>query len=262
MSSLWKCTINMAQGAFIVSPDPNNSRDILFHTSAAVTDIPEEQQRFVNEVHRTLTVLRGLFPEGDPKFVENYNSLLGLCRFAVDCNTPSAQPTHGLQALATYQADITAREGGRVKNNYMKKLGLNAVFLGVPAFLSAYLLSIYNLIDLATACFYVLWGGCMAGVWLSFGSRKTVLKFESLHILEEDRLEPIIRLIFAGLLTVTLGLLFTTEVVTFTIGKLVTTSIVKDIKVSLLIGLLCGISEQALSSTVTNQASKFLKLET
>jgi hypothetical protein len=54
----------------------------------------------------------------------------------------------------------------------------------------------------------------MAGVRLSFGARKTSIRFEDLHILEEDRLEPLVRLVFAGLLTLVLALLFSTQAVT------------------------------------------------
>ena len=249
--------LEMAQGVFIVTPDANDPRDIHFAILPNTSDIPEDQQKFADNVHRTLTVLRGLFPDGDAKYKSYYNSLIGLCIFAVV--GPSAQPTHGLRALTTFQEDVVANEGGRIKNNYMKKLGLNALYMSVPAFLIAWALVECEMIDMTTASFFILWGGCMAGVWLSFGSRKTILKFESLHILEEDRLEPVIRLVFAGLLTVTLGLLFITGAVKVTVGDLSTTNIIKDIKIALLVGLFCGISEQALSTTVTEQATKFLK---
>lgn len=249
----------MAQGAFIVSKDLNNPRDIHFQVSTAVNEITEDQQQFADEVHRTLTVIQNLFLDNDPRFLGYYNALIGLCQFAVVGS--NAQPTHGLRALATFKADVIAREGGRIKNNYMKKLGLNALLLCLPSIIAIclFLYSKYPFIDLETVCFFALWGGCMVGVWLSFGARKTTLSFESLHILEEDRLEPVIRLIFAGLLTLTLGLLFTTEVVSLTLGKLLTTNISKDLRVALLIGIFCGISEQALSITVTEQAAKLLK---
>ena len=249
----------MAQGAFIVSQDANASRDIHFAVSQAVTEVPEIQLQFVDEVHRTLTVIWALFPQNDSKFLNYYNHLLGLSKFAVEGDR--AEPKHGLMALATYQADIVAREGGRIKNNYMKKLGLYAFGLCLPSIL-IYLLFLYQKyvpINLLTVCFFALWGGCMAGVWLSFGARKTTLKFENLHILEEDLLEPVIRLFFAGFLTLTLGLLFYNEVVSVTLGKMVTTNISKEINVALLIGVFCGISEQALSTTITEQAAKLLK---
>ena len=98
----------------------------------------------------------------------------------------------------------------------------------------------------------------MAGVWLSFGARKATFRFEDLHIPEQDRLEPMIRLFFAGLLTVILGLLFSVNAVSLTVGSITTSEINSNFRVALLIGMLCGFSEQILSSKVAKEASSFL----
>jgi hypothetical protein len=68
------------------------------------------------------------------------------------------------------------------------------------------------------AGFFALWSGCMAGVWLSFGARKATFKFEDLHIPEQDRLAPVIRLFFVGLLTIILGFAFSVGAVAVNIG--------------------------------------------
>lgn len=101
-------------------------------------------------------------------------------------------------------------------------------------------------------------GGCVAGVWLSFGARKTILKFEDLNIPEEDRLDPPIRIFSASLLTVILGLLFSTGALAVTVGKITTDQINSSVRVALLLGLACGFSEQALSQKVSHQISAFL----
>jgi len=107
--------------------------------------------------------------------------------------------------------------------------------------------------------FLVLWAGCMAGVWLSFGTRNVTMTFEELGILEKDRLSPAIRLIFAGLLTGVIGLLIATKAVVLQLGGLSTASFVEDYKVALLVGILCGISELALSSKVSQKAKEWLQ---
>jgi hypothetical protein len=101
--------------------------------------------------------------------------------------------------------------------------------------------------------------GAMAGVWLSFGTRKALLKFEDLGVLEEDRLDPMVRLVFAGLLTLIIALTFALKVVVVTMGAIRTDQIVNDPLVALLIGMLCGVSEKALSSNVTKQASNLFR---
>jgi hypothetical protein len=98
----------------------------------------------------------------------------------------------------------------------------------------------------------------MAGVWLSFGTRNVVITFEDLGVLEKDRLSPAIRLVFAGLLTVVIGLLISTKAIVLELGGLSTAEFIEDTKVALLIGALCGISELALSAKVSQHARDFL----
>jgi hypothetical protein len=101
--------------------------------------------------------------------------------------------------------------------------------------------------------------GTMLGVWLSFGTRKPVLKFEDLHILEDDRLEPLVRLIFAGLLGGTVALLFYLHVVDVTLGTLTTDQIASNGWAALLFGILSGVGEKALATNVSHQAAILLK---
>jgi hypothetical protein len=98
----------------------------------------------------------------------------------------------------------------------------------------------------------------MAGVWLSFGARKVTLTFQELGMLEQDRLSPAIRLVFAGILTMAIGLLLATGTVLVQIGRLSSTDFESNAKVALLIGLLCGISELALSAKVSQHAKEVL----
>lgn len=247
----------MAQGAFIVSRDTHDPRDIRFEVNGAYAgDIPEEQLDLRDEVDRALLVLRHLFPEGDARFEMPFRSLLSLSQLGLV--GPAAQPTLAGRALAALKAEVTVREAGRVKNQYMKRLGLRAVLLGAPALLLGGVLLLWADLDPALSHFLFLWAGCMAGVWLSFGARKMRLAFEELHVLEEDRLEPMVRLVFAGVLTLFLGLLFATGMVAVVVGEVSTAAVNTDVRVSLLIGLACGLSEQVLSTKVTQQATRLL----
>lgn len=248
----------MAEGAFVVSRDKGNPRDIHFQLSGGLEgDVPEDQAELRNEVDHALTVLRGIFPDDGPRFEEYFRSLLSLSQFGLVGAT--AQPKVARQALASLRADITAREAGRIKNQYMKSLGKSAAWIGLPAFAIGAMLAHLEWADLAVTHLFYLIAGCMAGVWLSFGSRKTTIGFGDLHILEEDRLEPFIRLVFAGLLSFTIGLLFVTDAVEVQVGSLSTSQISTSSYVALLLGLACGISEQALSTTVTKRAAQFIE---
>lgn len=217
----------MAQGAFIVFRDEKDPRDIHFKlASEGNAPVPGDQLTLRDEIDKTLTVLRGIFPPNDQRFEEYFRPLLSLAQAGLVGN--AAQPELAQRALMTLKEQIVAREAGRIKNQYMKRLGLRAVMLGAPALALAVGLSFLASWLETARSFLVLWSGCMAGVWLSFGARKTVLKFEELHIPEEDRLEPIVRLCFGGLLTVIIGLLFSTKAVVITLGSVESWHFVKN----------------------------------
>jgi hypothetical protein len=247
----------MAKGAFWVSQDTDNSRDIRFQlASQESATVPEAQLRLRDDVDRFLLVLRMLFPAGDTRFDEYFRQLLSLAQTGLVGDT--AEPKLASRTLEMLRSEITAREGGRIKNQYMRTLGVRALLLCVPVLAVAIATKLrYSNLEYLPS-FLFLWSGCMIGVWLSFGARKTFIKFEDLHIPEEDRLEPLVRLIFAGFLTIAVGLLFSLKAIVITLGSISTEQINNSVRMALLIGLSGGLSEQALSKAVTKQAAHFL----
>lgn len=247
----------MEKGAFIVFRDTKDPKDIHFKVLSEDTQIPEEQLNLRDEVDKVLVVLRMLFPdENDARFEEYFRLLLSLAQTGLVGD--GAQPKLAVRALLTLKNEIVDREAGRVKNKYMKNLGKKALWMGGPTFLVALVLNWLGA-QLQLQSFLFLWSGCMAGVWLSFGARKTRLRFEDLHVLEGDRLEPVVRLIFAGLLTVIFGLLFSTGAVVVKVGALTTADFTRNLQIALLIGMIFGFSETALPSALASQASSFVK---
>ncbi len=246
----------MAEGAFIVSQDEKDKKQIRFQTKADGNPAPDEQLDLKTEIERTLLVLQMLLENDEKKYFQYFLPLLSLAQCGLVGS--AAQPAVARQALTALRDEVVAREAGNVKNRYLKSLGKQAaIFASCPAlvFAAHYFFGITT----PYSNFLLMWCGCMVGVWLSFGSRKVVFKFEDLHIPEQDRLEPAIRLIFAGLLTLTLGLVFTREMVVVTIGKVMTSQIGTDRVVALLMGIFCGVSELALPSKIRKQAEAILK---
>jgi hypothetical protein len=243
-------------GYFVVSVPDDDPKDIKFQPiSQATKPIPQEQVVLADEVSRTLSILRLLYDADEKKFMSYHSRLLGLARFGLV--GPTAQPLAAKGALQELRDGVVAAEAGRVKNRYMKQLGVKSAILCLLSIAVALLLNQFT--DLhVLANFIFLWGACMAGVWVSFGARKPQLAFDDLVIPEQDRLEPAVRLFFAGLLTMILGLLFELEVVVVKLGISTTAQIGVDPRVAILIGLLCGFSEQVLSTQVSQQASRFL----
>jgi hypothetical protein len=251
-----KQELQMPRGCFVVSRDGDNPRDIRFSLLSGTDTVPDEQLRLRDEVDGALTVLRMLFTTDDTRFEEYFRPLLSLAQAGLVGD--SAQPELGLRALVSLKNDITAREAGRVKNQYMKVLGQRALVAGLPALAAGFAMPLIAPDLPALRSFLLLWSGCMAGVWLSFGARKTVFTFEDLNIPEQDRMEPLVRLVFAGLLTMVIGLLFETHAMEITLGAIKSSDFGTRPTVALLIGMLSGFSEKVLSSQVGRQASALL----
>jgi hypothetical protein len=244
----------MAKGAFVVFQDTQNPRDIHFEVRSTES-VPEDQLSLRDGIDRTLTVLQMLFPEPHGRrYREYYQPLLSLAQAGLVGDT--AQPGLAARALVTFREEVTAREAGKVKNKYMRILGKYALWLGGLPLLAGLSIS-HSRPGAVLGSFLLLWSGCMAGVWLSYGARKTLFRFEDLNIPEEDRLEPWVRLIFTGLLSLAFGLLFSTGAVSVTIGKISTEEFVGKTQVALLIGLILGFSEQTLPTALAARAASF-----
>lgn len=241
-------------GAFRVYRDADNPRDIHFEVQAK--DIPREQLELRDQVAGALSIVRIIITDGT-RFEEYFRGLLSLAQAGLVGET--ANPDLALRALKEFKQDLTAREAGRIKNQYMKTLGVRAALL--IAVLVALWITVFLLKQSSPflSNLFRFEIGTMIGVWLSFGTRKPILNFEDLHILEEDRLEPLVRLLFAGLLALIVALAFHLKVVTLTLGTLTTEQLDSQPWAAFFLGLLSGVGEKALSTNVTRQASTLLK---
>ena len=108
------------------------------------------------------------------------------------------------------------------------------------------------------ANFMLLWVGCFLGVWLSYGIRTTSFTLSDLTITDSDRLTPAIRLVFAGTLTMILGIIFAFPILEIKIGNFPITDFNTQPMLAFLLGCFCGISELVLPTTVAKRASDFI----
>lgn len=172
-------------------------------------------------------------------------------------------------ALLGVKAEFVAHEAGRIKNTYIRRLG---VACGVGAALSFLLYAIVVGEFLFTGAFWMdhrtfllAAGGACIGTWLSFSIRRVTLSFDELGILEEDLLDPSIRVIFVVALTLTACLLFWTNAINVSIGDLQTAQLQKNAtsavvgEIAVLVGIFCGIAERGLATAVSGRAAAFAK---
>lgn len=226
---------------------------------------PRSQRDLKSEVERALSVINSLYvaPKDSLKLNEAFNKLVALSR--VGLVGQAACPEIAQDALRSLESDIVSREAGPVKNAYMRQLGIWALSLSAGAlivfFVTDNLPSFFPLQVTKYRFFFILWSGCMLGTWLSFASRQVVLGFYDLIALEEDRIEPPLRLIFSGLLTVVLGLIFTTGVGNVAIGRFSAEELIHSGSIAFLVGSFAGLSEKALPSAILSKATDILPIK-
>ena len=249
----------MAAGAFVVYQNPDNPRDIRFDISPRLRGkVPKEQSDLHEKIESNLTLLRALFPAGEKKFDEYFSQILSLSQAGLVGE--NAQPQLAANSLAGLRNDIVIRESGPTKHIYLRRLGFSSLLLS----LLIVLLTFFFLYIFPSAKYIVgyllLWIGCMVGVFLSFASRRLTFALEDLPILRSDSLEPIVRLVFAGLATLVIGLLLSSDVISISLGVHKSAEFKTNWELALLIGALCGISEKALAVRISGQAKELLGL--
>src|SRR5262245_1283876 len=208
--------------AALVSAEQNGVAPNIDFSLVPSTSAPDEYVQLEIDIERTQTVLKVLFFDKRKKkkfrgkFDEYFNRLANLAKAALQQD----QVRIGKLALIAFQNEIVTREASIVKNTYIRRLGSWAIVFGILATF-AYLYCRYwtELPELHRFReFFSMLAGSFLGTWLSFSIRRVNLTFSDLARVEEDLLDPSIRLIFVAGLTVIVGLLLATKAVVVTIG--------------------------------------------
>lgn len=242
---------------------------------------PEQMELFV-DLNASLTTIKtvcqrmsekangGRLRSSNPTAAERADSLLDrYVRKLAGIGRLGLQGPHaplGRLALNGLRAEFVAHEAGRIKNGYVRSLGATA---GLAA-LVCIMLFAYAALPPTTSflsqhrIFLLAATGAAVGSWLSFSIRRVTLAFDDLGILEEDLLDPSLRVIFVILLTWTVCLLFWTGTVNVAVGDLKTVAIRMPVDTvigatAVLVGLFCGIGERALATAISGRAAGFVK---
>ena len=275
---------NPGDGRWIVYALPADKplkEDIYFGLIPRSEAVPADQIKLKNEAERTLTLLRAIFPdragntEQQARFSDYFRKLLSLCQLGL----VHANPEIATYALVSLHQEIVELEGGRIKNSYIRRLGIaafksSAVAAGVwiiAALSIRYGCDAIRLMSSVVECtttpdtialipiaktLAFVWIGSQLGSWASFNVRKVSLSVFDLSNLESDRVEPSLRLMFTGILSLVFSLIILTNMASVEIGGFDTKALKIDGLIAFLLGAFSGLSEQALSTAVTLKASE------
>ncbi len=276
------------QGALVDPPDPSdpNRNPYPDPGKAAAVDLyfgidkgapqppPKEQVELHIEIERVLSIVQKLYlahaSRPHARFRRYYVRIFRLAQLGLDGG--NASPDMAKVALDKVKQDLIDDEAGRVKNGHLMTLGRAVVACGLPILAGYLLLTLLpvawldpwlqklGILRATAANFCLLWLGCFIGVWLSYGIRTATITLADLTVTDADRLVPSLRLVFAGLMTMLLGMLFTMGIVEIKLGGFAVSQIAeaRNATLAFLVGALCGISEAALPEVASKRASTFI----
>lgn len=256
--------------------DPNPAHPEALDIYYVLEDTPQpppaeqvELQLDIDKVMRAVTLLYlGSKPVRMEKFRAYFVRLFRIAQLGMEGQ--NAVPAVARGVLSAVTAELIDDEAGRIKNGHLIKLGLYAIAYSTVCFVlytTIYLFPAGGFVNglksmrvdpPLLASFAVLLLGCFVGVWLSYAMRKSAFTLIDLTRTEEDRLAPELRLVFAGLLAMIIGLLFALGFVEVRIGDVSFTDIKSSPMLALLVGLFCGISELALPASIGTRAQSFI----
>lgn len=257
----------------IANPNRPDAVDIYYVVEGPPNPSPTTQQVELQlAVDKVLRACQRLYlkkakPEPD-KFRIYFVRLFRIAQLGLETH---ANPELANSVLASVTADLIDDEAAAMKNGHLIRLGRYALYYSIlplciylfsclaPTWLLDSTLSRLNIDPPILASFAILWTGCFLGVWLSYGIRKTKISLADLTTADDDHLAPHIRLMFAGLLTMIIGILFTLGFIALDIGNISLTDIAGSPMLAFLIGLFCGISELALPASVGARAATFIQ---
>ena len=263
-------------------PDPFDDNAIEIYLGvdpAGPQPPPKDQTDLQSDVGKFRRALQLIYDPSDPKanasdkkkFRSYYVRLFTLSQVGLEGPNVATDLARG--ALTSLTAELIDYEAGRVKNGHMMKLGATGIWMA-SAFLLVYvglrllpstsgmaqMLEHLSIQKNVMANFTLLWVGCFLGVWLSYGIRTSTFTLQDLTMTDSDRLFPAIRLIYAGLLTMVVGIILVLKIVEVRLGTTNITDLASDSgpMLAFVIGVFCGISELTLPTSVAKRASDFV----
>ncbi|MEM9329868.1 MAG: hypothetical protein AAGA53_00995 [Pseudomonadota bacterium] len=267
---------HVKEGRFHIINDQSGNGDFNLAPDRKVSgSIPEEQRKIQEGIYATLGTLKYLNTSGAFKQTGQFEEFRKRLRQVAEVGIEGdyVHPGIALSALSQIRDEIAIRVGKSIKISYLKTLGLIALIIASiaallgglqPLSLAGYINTSFSLPGALTGYFWVIVGG-MVGVWLSVAAKRQTVLFEELPDMLGDRVfEPLIRCVFVLLLSCVFALFIELGILTMMIGSVNLADFstkgagAGTTGVAILLGLIAGIGERALSVRILDQAKSAL----
>lgn len=228
----------------------------LVDLSSAIESLGRDLSRIFNRKGRQ---------EGTNLLLEFLAELKGIAEAGLASNPPQLE--YAYSKLEDLKLDVLARELGPRRLEMTRRLAwmsAGLAVLGTFMFAAPSLPSLpvvprapeLGVTTVVLRCLGLLLAGCGVGVWLASILRKPPTSYAELTSPERDIWGPTTKFSFSVILTLVLALMFDLGLVVVNLGLLNTTRVFISPPTALLIGILCGMGEQALSERIAPFAAK------
>ena len=243
-------------GAFEIKLSVDDDNEFNLEPKDLPGPIPEDQREIELGIYKAWGILKllreqGVFAKDDGSFNEFRRRLLEVARVGLAAN--HVKTILAAKALEQIRDEISVRKGVTIKLTYLVRLAgwavLGVIVGGVVIFLSK-----QGLPGLAGYGWVVI--GSMAGAWMSVAASRRTVTFEEMPNFLGFYFEPLIRLWFVGLLATTFALFLQLGVLTLRISAVDFAEFPSKIGVALVLGVVAGISEKAVSVRIIERTRK------
>ncbi len=268
---------------------PTKSGELNFQQNPEFLEAtPEVQEAAKTDFEQFAMVLRVAFQKQEPAlFREYFERLLATAQATF---TPHGFFQSPLNDLKLFKREVVQLAGSRIKSRYTARLAFTVCVASVLLVLVGLIVQaagswtglgfstpnsdpVPQLTKTRTAMHGVLaWdagfsfahtglllAGAMWGLLFASMTRNIDPTFDTLVTPDADLMEPWVRLLFFGIPTFVIALMFQTQLVSISFGNTVSTSQINDNAIiAVLIGLLLGIAERALPAEVEQWSKKIL----
>ncbi|HET7877057.1 MAG TPA: hypothetical protein VFN71_16155 [Methylomirabilota bacterium] len=247
----------MAAGAFAIDVNEHEKDNFNLRPLDLPDPIPEDQRKLSHDVYEARNILKLLkeqraFQHDAAAYNEFINRVLQAA--TVGCVARHVDTRLAAEALEQIRADVVRRKGRTITYRYLSALAgwaLAGVAVGL-------------LLVFAERFFPGLTGygwvimGSMGGAWISVAVTRRDISFEGTQDFLDFRYEPFIRVLFVGCLTSVLALFLQLKILSLAIGGVDLAAFPDHIGWALVLGVIAGIGEKALSVQVIERARKVL----
>jgi hypothetical protein len=223
--------------------------------------ISEEQRKISHEVYEARNILKLLKEKRAFQRNDSYKEFIERVVQAatVGCVARHVDTKLAAEALEQIRTDVVRRNGRPIMYRYLTYLAAWALGGVLVGWLVIAVAGSKEWRALQGYGWIII--GSMVGSWISVAATRREISFDGIQDFLDVRFEPFIRMLFVGCISSVFALFLQLKLIPLTIAEFDLATFAEHPPWALLIGVIAGISEKAVSVQVVERARKVLSPE-